>query len=654
VCGIAGVVGARSDPEVLRRMGLAITHRGPDESRQWVDGEVGFAFQRLSIIDVAGGHQPIFNEDGSVALMLNGEIYNHRDLRRGLEARGHSFSTNCDVEVVLHLWEELGAGCLEPLRGMFALAIWDSRSRSLFLARDRVGKKPLYYRRMAGGGLLFASEIKAILQHPEVPRVPDRAAIDQFMVLGHVPSGTSAFKGIERLQPAHWLLWRDGRLEGRRYWELDYRRKVAASPDELHEEITRLLRRAVSIRLESEVPLGAFLSGGVDSSAVVAFAAEALTQPLKTFSIGFETAAFDESGYARLVAARFGTDHHELVVKEASPALIDDIVWHYDQPFGDSSAIPTFQLAQLTKPHVTVVLNGDGGDESFAGYRRYGLAGFGAYFALPAPVRELVGAAAGPVAHALRRGRRAAPLLGCDGLHAYFMLLTHLDPRDREGLYAPELLEQLRGSSYPPLRVMESHRHRSLLDAYQEADVNSYLPDDLLVKMDVATMAHSLEARSPLLDQDLMEFLASVPASVKMPGGSPKALFKSVLRGFLPAQVLDRRKMGFGVPLGQWLRTSLREQLIDILLGTQARQRGYFRPTRVEAMVRTHLGGDNLYQHQLWDMLMLELWHRVYIDSKPEPLFDDAASSQYLVGATEVGAGVGRGEGLVRSATAEA
>jgi asparagine synthase (glutamine-hydrolysing) len=374
MCGIAGVVGARFDPEVLRRMGLAITHRGPDESRQWIDGEVGFAFQRLSIIDVAGGHQPIFNEDGSVALMLNGEIYNHRDLRRGLEARGHSFSTNCDVEVVLHLWEELGPGCLEPLRGMFALAIWDSRSRSLFLARDRVGKKPLYYRRMAAGGLLFASEIKAILQHPEVPRVPDRAAIDQFMVLGHVPSGMSAFKGIERLQPAHWLLWRDGRVEGGRYWELDYTRKVAASPQELHEEITRLLRRAVSIRLESEVPLGAFLSGGVDSSAVVAFAAEALTQPLKTFSIGFETAAFDESAYARLVASRFGTDHHELVVKEASPALIDDIVWHYDQPFGDSSAIPTFQLAQLTRPHVTVVLNGDGGDEScrprFGSWRR--------------------------------------------------------------------------------------------------------------------------------------------------------------------------------------------------------------------------------------------------------------------------------------------
>jgi len=654
MCGIAGVVGARTDPEALRRMGLAISHRGPDESRQWVDGDVGFAFQRLSIIDVAGGHQPIFNEDGSVALMLNGEIYNHRDLRRGLEERGHVFSTNCDVEVVLHLWEEVGEGCLERLRGMFALAIWDSRSRSLFLARDRVGKKPLYYRRMAGGGLLFASEIKAILQHPEVPRVPDRAAIDQFMVLGHVPSGMSAFKGVERLQPAHWLLWRDGWVEGGRYWELDYTRKLAASPGELHEEITRLLRRAVSIRLESEVPLGAFLSGGVDSSAVVAFAAEALTQPLKTFSIGFETAAFDESAYARLVAARFGTDHHELVVKEASPELIDDIVWHYDQPFGDSSAIPTFQLAQLTSPHVTVVLNGDGGDESFAGYRRYELAGFAGYFALPAPLRELVGAAAGPLAQALRRGRRVAPLLGCDGLHAYFMLLTHLAPGDRRALYPPELLERLRGSSYPPLRVMESHGHRSLLDAYQEADVNSYLPDDLLIKMDVATMAHSLEARSPLLDQELMEFLASVPASEKMPGGSPKALFKSVLRGFLPAQVLDRRKMGFGVPLGQWLRTSLKDQLVDILLGTTARQRGYFRPTRVEAMVRTHLAGDNLYQHQLWDMLMLELWHRVYIDSKPVPSFDAAASSRYLVGATEVRAGVGRGEDLIRSASAEA
>jgi asparagine synthase (glutamine-hydrolysing) len=654
MCGIAGLVGARPHPEILRRMGLAISHRGPDESRQWIDGEVGFAFQRLSIIDVAGGQQPIFNEDGSVALMLNGEIYNHKDLRRGLEERGHSFSTKCDVEVVLHLWEEMGTGCLEPLRGMFALAIWDSRSRSLFLARDRVGKKPLYFRRMAGGGLLFASEIKAILQHPEVPRAPDRAAIDQFMVLGHVPSGISAFKGVERLQPAHWLLWRDGRLEGRRYWELDYSQKVAASSEELHEEITRLLRKAVTTRLESEVPLGAFLSGGVDSSAVVAFAAEALTRPLKTFSIGFETAAFDESAYARLVAARFGTDHHELVVKEASPALIDDIVWHYDQPFGDSSAIPTFQLAQLTRPHVTVVLNGDGGDESFAGYRRYGLAGFAGYFALPAPLRQLVGAAAGPIAQVLRRGRRAAPLLACDAQHAYFMLLTHIAPADRGTLYTPELLEQLRGSSYPPLRVMESHHHRSLLDAFQEADVNSYLPDDLLIKMDVATMAHSLEARSPLLDQELMEFLASVPASTKMAGGSPKALFKSVLKGFLPSQVLYRRKMGFGVPLGQWLRTSLKEQLIDILLSAPARQRGYFRPTRVEAMLGAHMAGDNLYQHQLWDMLMLELWHRAYIDSRPAPSSDAIGSSPDLVGAMEVTAAVRRGEGLVRSATAEA
>jgi asparagine synthase (glutamine-hydrolysing) len=619
VCGIAGVAGTSADPEVLRRMGDAIRHRGPDDDRQWVSDGVGFAFQRLSIIDLTGGQQPIFNEDRSVALMLNGEIYNHRQLRRGLEERGHRFSTKCDVEVVLHLWEEMGPDCLLPLRGMFALAIWDMRSQSLFLARDRVGKKPLYYHRTAQGGLVFGSEIKAILQHPEVPRTPDAAAIDQFLVLGYVPSGTSAFRGIRRLPPAHWLLWRDGQTEERRYWRLDFERKVTASRQEIREELLRLLREAVSIRLESEVPLGAFLSGGVDSSAVVGLAAQALTQPLKTFSAGFEAAAFDESAYARIVARQFETDHHELVVCQAAPDLVDEIVWHYDQPFGDSSAIPSFQLARLTRPHVTVVLNGDGGDESFAGYRRYGLASLAPYFGLPAPLRRLVGAGTVTLAESLRRGRRAAPVLGCDGLEAYFLLLTHMAPARRQELYTEDLLRQVGSVRYPPLADLRRAKHSSLLDAYQEADVSNYLPDDLLVKMDVATMAHSVEARSPLLDQELMEFMAGVPARSRTDGGGPKALFKSVLRELLPREVLERPKMGFGVPLGQWLRTGLKEQLVDTLLSARATQRGYFRPSFVERMVRVQLDGDDVYQHRLWDLLMLELWHRAYLES---PLSD--------------------------------
>jgi asparagine synthase (glutamine-hydrolysing) len=615
MCGIAGVVGRRTDPELLRRMGSTISHRGPDGGRQLVDEKVGFAFQRLSIIDLAGGQQPIFNEDGSVALMLNGEIYNHRELRRGLEERGHSFSTNCDVEVVLHLWEEMGTDCLRPLRGMFAMAIWDARAQSLFLARDRVGKKPLYYHRLADGSLVFGSEIKAILQHPEVPRSPDPTAIDQFLVLGYVPSGMSAFKGIERLKPAHWMLWENGRTQVQRYWRLDFGRKISAAPEEIRQEIWRLLKEAVTIRLESEVPLGAFLSGGVDSSAVVGLAAQALGRPLKTFSIGFETAAFDESAYARLVSQKFQTDHHELILREASADLIQSIVWHHDQPFGDSSAIPSFELARLTRPHVTVVLNGDGGDESFAGYRRYGLGAFAGYFALPGVLRQSLAAGAGPVTELLKWGRRAAPLLGCDPIEAYFLLLTHLAPGRRAGLYSNHFLAQLGEASYPPLDVMRDRFHPSLLDAYQDADVNSYLPDDLLVKMDVATMAHSLEARSPLLDQELMEFVGGVPASAKLAGGHPKALLKSVLQDFLPPEVLARRKMGFGVPLGQWLRTGLKEQLTDALLAPSARQREYFRAGRVEEMVWSVLRGDDLYQSQLWDLLMLELWHQTYIDS---------------------------------------
>jgi asparagine synthase (glutamine-hydrolysing) len=452
--------------------------------------------------------------------------------------------------------------------------------------------------------------------------VPDPAAIDQFLVLGYVPSGTSAFRGIQRLPPAHWLLWRDGGTEERRYWRLDFGRKIAAPPQEIREEIMRLLREAVSIRLESEVPLGAFLSGGVDSSAVVGLAAQALTQPLKTFSAGFEASAFDESAYARVVARRFETDHHELVVCQAGPDLVDDIVWHYDQPFGDSSAIPSFQLSRVTQPHVTVVLNGDGGDESFAGYRRYGLASYARYFGLPASLRRALGAGSVALAERLRRGRRAAPLLGCDGLEAYFLLLTHVAPGRRAELYTQDLLRQVDGVRYPPLADLLSAAYPSLLDAYQDADVHNYLPDDLLVKMDVATMAHSLEARSPLLDQELMEFMASVPARFKTAGGAPKALLRSVLRDFLPREVLQRRKKGFGVPLGQWLRTGLREQLVDTLLSAGARQRGYFRPAFVEQMVRAQLDGDDVYQHRLWDLLMLELWHRAYIDrplSTPPP-----------------------------------
>jgi asparagine synthase (glutamine-hydrolysing) len=573
----------------------------------------------LSIIDVAGGNQPIFNEDKSAAIILNGEIYNYHEIRAELIKRGHRFRTRSDVEAVLHLWEERGERCLDDLRGMFALAIWNRRDQSLFLARDRVGKKPLYYALLPGGGLVFGSEIKAILQHPDVQREPEFNSIDQFLTLQYVPSPVTAFRGIERIPPAHWLRWRNGRIESQRYWQLDYEHKLREPEEELKEELLRLLRESVKIRLESEVPLGAFLSGGIDSSAVVAFAAEAMSQPLKTFSIGFEPSQFDESKYARLVADRFATDHHELVVTAGAPELIDDIVWHYDQPFGDSSAVPSFHVARITRPHVTVVLNGDGGDESFAGYDRYQLSRYRSYFHLPFPLRMGLQAVARPLGSRFRRGRRFLQGHIGDAFDAYFATLVHLHPDRRSWLYSEEFLADLPRALAPPLKQLRSAKHAALLDSMLDADVHNYLPDDLLVKMDIATMAYSLEARSPLLDHKLMEFMAQVPANMKMRGGESKYLLKSALRPILPDEILRRRKMGFGVPLGRWLRGNLKELLVDTVLSDTALARGYFRPAAVREMVHTHMEGSDRFQYLLWDLLLLERWHQIFIDRFPIP-----------------------------------
>jgi asparagine synthase (glutamine-hydrolysing) len=598
-------------------MGAAIAHRGPDDSGTLVDDEAGFAFRRLSIIDVAGGHQPIFNEDESAAIILNGEIYNHHELRKGLIQRGHAFRTESDVETVLHLWEERGEECLRDLRGMFALAIWNRRDRSLFLARDRVGKKPLYYSLLPGGGIVFGSEIKAILQHPDVKREPDFSALDQFLILQYVPSPITAFRGIERIRPAHWLRWRDGRIETKRYWHLEYEEKLHEPEEELKEELLRLLREAVAIRLESEVPLGAFLSGGIDSSAVVAFAAEASARPLKTFSIGFGSAKFDETRYARIVASKFATDHQELIVDAGAPELIDDIVWHYDQPFGDSSAIPSFHVARITRPYVTVVLNGDGGDESFAGYGRYELTRYEDQMHLPVLLRRGLQAIARPVAGQIGRAPRRLQATLRDPRDHYFSRLVHLHPSRRSWLYEADFLARTQRVVPPPLEHLRSTPHAALLDSMLDTDVNNYLPDDLLVKMDVATMAYSLEGRSPFLDQKLMEFMARVPAGLKIRDGESKHLLKSALRKILPDEILDRPKMGFGVPLGEWLRTSLKELLLDTVTSDRALSRGYFRPKAIHEMVETHMAGSNRFQNLLWDLLMLEKWHRMFIDQPP-------------------------------------
>jgi len=613
MCGIAGVVGGAPDADVLDRMAEVLRHRGPDSEGRLRAESVGLAFRRLSIIDVAGGSQPIYNEAGSTAIILNGEIYNHRELRRALEGRGHRFRTGSDAEAVLHLYEEEGERCLESLLGMFAFAIWDSGRRTLLLARDRLGKKPLYYSRLAEGGLVFGSEIKAILQHPAVPRTVAPLALDHFLTLQYVPTPETAFEGICRLPPASWLRWRDGDVGIERYWRPDFRRKLEGTASELAGRLRDTLVEAVAARLESEVPLGALLSGGIDSSAVVALAAGRVPGRLRTFTVGFADQAFDESGYARLVAERYATDHHELVMEGARPELLDDIVWHHDQPFGDSSAVPTFELARLTRRQVTVALTGDGGDEAAGGYPRYRLARALAPVAgLPAPLRR---PAYGLASLASGRGRKLAEMQPAGGAEAYFASLVHLTEAAKRRLYTPEFRHLVAsGPPAPPLEFLRRHARRPLIDTMLETDLHHYLPDDLLVKLDVATMAHSLEARSPFLDHRVIELMAAVPADLKVGWRSGKLLLRRALRDLLPAAVLDRPKRGFGIPLAAWLRGGFRELLIDVLTGHRVRERGYLQPAEIARLVSRLLAGDDSPRHLLWDLLMLELWHRRFID----------------------------------------
>jgi asparagine synthase (glutamine-hydrolysing) len=617
MCGIAGTVGFHNDKATLQKMADVLAHRGPDESAIWTSDDAGLAFSRLSIIDVAGGHQPIWNETGDVAILLNGEIYNHHELQQDLEARGHRFRTRSDAEVVVHLWEDHGRECLQPLRGMFAFAIWDARTRTLFLARDRVGKKPLYYQHRADGALLFGSEIKAILQCPGVAREPDLQAINYYLTLQYVPTPLTAFKGIARVPPAHWLEWRNGQVTIERYWQLNYKPKTNRPERELVEELRDLVDTAVRLRLESEVPLGAFLSGGLDSSIVVACAAGAMSQPLKTFTIGFSSTAHDERQYADMVARHFGTDHTDLEV-EAAPDLLDDMIWHYDQPFGDSSAVPSFAVARMTRQFVTVALNGDGGDEDFAGYGRYDLMKVAPFFQIPRLVR-----AAG-----LRAISMARPLIGrkarvvddqpADFAELYFNAVSSLDNRTRHSLFDRELSQAACGAVYGPLENMRAARDLGPIDAMVSTDVQTYLPDDLLVKMDVATMAHSLEARSPFLDHKVMEFAAALPAHMKIRNGNRKYLLKTAFADRLPAAIVKRPKMGFGVPLNTWLRTTVRERLLDSILSDRARGRGYFKPDASRQMVDSFMGGNDNHTNLLWYMLMLEVWHQRFIDARPE------------------------------------
>jgi asparagine synthase (glutamine-hydrolysing) len=632
MCGIAGKVSADGavDATLLEQMCSVIEHRGPDSRGLHVGDGVGLGVQRLRVIDLETGDQPIFNEDGTVAVVLNGEIYNYRELRAELIGRGHRFSTHGDTEVIVHLYEEQGRDCVEHLRGMFAFALWDLRTKRLLLARDRVGKKPLFYYER-DGELWFGSEAKAILQDPDVPREPDYAAIDAFLHYQYVPHPLSAFAGVRKLPPAHTLVWERGTSSIERYWRLSYRQEEPRPKlEDAHEQIRQLLLEATRLRLRSDVPLGAFLSGGVDSSAVVAAMAMQSAQPVKTFSIGFDVASYDETAFAREVAELYSTDHRELRMHPEAMEVLPRLVWHYGEPFADHSAIPSFYLAELTRRHVTVALNGDGGDESFGGYRRYVGASVAARLAdWPQPTRASIAAAArllgdGPRPDSFRtRLTRLASATQLDSAGRYAMWMAIFDEQQREALYTPEFRERVdtvATASFIRNRFEQTDatdRCNELLDV----DVNTYLPGDLLVKMDIATMAHSLEVRSPFLDHELMEFAAGLPGSWKIEGKTTKKLLKDALRPWLPDHLLHRPKLGFGVPIGEWLAGSLSDLPRDVLLDGRARARGLFRASVVEKLIDEHVGRARDNSNQLWALIQLELWLQMFIDARPrEPV----------------------------------
>ncbi|MCK4437275.1 asparagine synthase (glutamine-hydrolyzing) [bacterium] len=645
MCGIYGILNFNKEPvdrQLLQRMGDVLKHRGPDDEGIYTSNakckmqnakfqasnlNVGLGHRRLAVIDLETGHQPMHNEDKTVWIVFNGEIYNFRDLREALEKQGHKFYTKSDTEVIIHLYEEYGTGCLKFLRGMFAFAIWDERRERLFLARDRAGQKPLCYA-IQNGQFIFASEIKAILQLPGIKRKVNLQAMHHYLTYQYVPSPLTMFKGISKLPPAHFLIWEKGNIKIRRYWELNFKNKVKMAESEYEERILHLLEESVKLRLVSDVPLGAFLSGGIDSTAAVGIMAKLSDRPVKTFSIGFEERAYDELRFARIAAKRFGTDHHEFIVRPDALEILPKLIWHYNEPFADSSAIPTYYVAKETREHVTVALNGDGGDECFGGYPRYQAVKLALLFdKTPNWLRRrLVKAIADKLPESseqkrlLRRAKRFLCAMSLPAERRYVRWICCFDNERKNQLYSSEMKKAVDGiDSFQILEdLYRKANNPDFLDKTFYVDIMTYLPDDLLVKMDIATMANSLEARSPFLDHKLMEFCAGIPSNLKLKGLTSKYILKKALRKALPPQIVHRGKMGFGVPIGHWFRSELKSYLYQILLDRKSLDRRYFNQNYIKQLLDEHCQRGYDHGYRLWALLNLELWHRMFIDQVPD------------------------------------
>ncbi|MBI4055063.1 MAG: asparagine synthase (glutamine-hydrolyzing) [Elusimicrobia bacterium] len=638
MCGIAGLCSAprplsSQSSQILQAMTDALLHRGPDQEGFYRKDSVALGVRRLRIIDLKTGDQPISNEDETVWVVLNGEIYNYQELRELLEGLGHRFKTQSDTETIVHLYEEYGEGCVRYLRGMFAFALWDERKKQLLLARDRLGKKPLFYFEM-GGELAFASEMQGLLPHPRLPRQINLAAIDLYLSLQYIPSPQSILEGVQKLPPAHTLLFQDGVCRLQRYWELPVGKTLALNFSETKALLLEKLKEAVRLRMISEVPLGAFLSGGIDSSCVVALMSELSPRPVKTFSIGFTERDFSELAYARHAARHFGCDHHELIVRAEMSDVLSKLARHYGEPYADSSALPSYYVARETRKSVTVALNGDGGDETFAGYLRYramlllnqlplsSLPGFSFFQALSRRLPER----RAPLG-LLWRLKRFSQIASEPPQARYLSTLRYFSDREKDEIYSPWMKEKIRGPDLSPGALSRAEGYLNAL--FQECsgeeklrqmlyvDLKSYLPECLMAKMDIASMANSLETRSPFLDHRFVEFAYQIPDPWKLNRPwSSKWILRQAFKDRLPKKIYSRGKQGFSIPVGQWLRTSLKERLVETVLSPQALARPYFDPSALRQMVRLHLEGKREFGYQLWALLMLELWHQEILEKR--------------------------------------
>lgn len=626
MCGIAGIFDicgkSEIDRNLLHHMNQALVHRGPDEGAIHIEPGIGLGHRRLSIMDISSGQQPLFNEDGSVVVIFNGEIYNFQKLANELMALGHQFRTHCDTEVIVHAWEEWGERCVERFNGMFAFGVWDRNQQVLFMARDHLGIKPFYYTLLNNGLFLFASELKALLVHPDFDKTLDHQAIEDYFAYGYVPEPKTIFKNTFKLNPGHSLLVRQGeRLASpREYWDVPFKPHGLLAEQEVAEELVVRLRNAVDSQLMSEVPLGAFLSGGVDSSAVVAMMSGLMQEPVNTCSISFADPTFDESDYARLVAERYQTQHFTEQVQQNDFDLIDHLAALYDEPFADSSAIPTYRVCELAKKRVTVALSGDGGDENFAGYRRYRWHMIEEQLRskLPLGLRKPLFGLLGNIypkadwAPKFLRAKTTFESLARDSVEAYFHSVSILDNKLRMQLFTPGFRDSLQG--YQAVEVLRNYANNSptqdSLSLVQYLDMKTYLVGDILTKVDRASMAHSLEVRVPLLDHELVGWVSGLPASMKLRQQEGKYILKKSLEPYLPHEVLYRNKMGFAVPLASWFRGPLRGRVRTALLGDTLANTGIFNIAFVKKMLDQHQSGRRDYSAPIWTLLMFEAFLR--------------------------------------------